>query len=356
MGAQKRAFDRENARGLCTNSGNAYALTYDVPPDDYYKGAFFSFFVSATNTGAATLSINGMPAKALTQNNGSALTAGDLIAGVPITVTYDGTKFRLLTTSANQSFAGLSATSVSATSVTATSVAATTVAATTGMTINSLPVFTTANDGAGSGLDSDKLDGQEGSWYQARANHTGTQDVATISGLQAILDTIVPASTVIYVAQATAPTGYLAANGAAVSRTTYSRLFTAIGTTFGAGDGSNTFNVPDLRGEFVRGLDSGRGVDSGRTLGSAQSSQNLAHSHGGATASNGPWGLSVTAYTSTEDSLETQAGGTPYAQGKPKSTTTMGTGTVPAHGHSISSDGGSEARPRNVALLACIKV
>ena len=51
-GAAKRSFDRENARCLCTNSGNAYTLTYDVPPDAYENGEFFSFFVSATNTGA----------------------------------------------------------------------------------------------------------------------------------------------------------------------------------------------------------------------------------------------------------------------------------------------------------------
>jgi microcystin-dependent protein len=55
--------------------------------------------------------------------------------------------------------------------------------------------------------------------------------------------------------------GYLFCNGAAVSRTTYARLFNAIGTTYGVGDGFSTFNLPDLRGEFIRGFDGGRGVD-----------------------------------------------------------------------------------------------
>jgi phage-related tail fiber protein len=55
-----------------------------------------------------------------------------------------------------------------------------------------------------------------------------------------------------------------------VSRTTYSRLFSAIGTTFGNGNGSTTFNLPDFRGEFIRAWDAGRGVDAGRTLGSGQ--------------------------------------------------------------------------------------
>lgn len=73
-----------------------------------------------------------------------------------------------------------------------------------------------------------------------------------------------------YSARSTAPAGWLKANGAAVSRTAYSALFLAIGTTFGAGDGVNTFNLPDLRGEFIRGWDDGRGVDAGRAFGSAQ--------------------------------------------------------------------------------------
>lgn len=71
-------------------------------------------------------------------------------------------------------------------------------------------------------------------------------------------------------ARITAPTGWLKANGAAVSRKAYANLFAAIGTIYGAGDGFNTFNLPDLRGEFVRGWDDGRGIDSGRAFGSRQ--------------------------------------------------------------------------------------
>ena len=67
------------------------------------------------------------------------------------------------------------------------------------------------------------------------------------------------------------PTGWLKANGAVLSRTVYTNLFAAIGTRFGAGDGHSTFNLPDLRGEFPRFWDDGRGVDAGRVLGSWQS-------------------------------------------------------------------------------------
>ncbi len=83
-----------------------------------------------------------------------------------------------------------------------------------------------------------------------------------------------PAGTVIHTAASSAPDGYLKADGSAVSRTTYSDLFAAISTTYGSGNGSSTFNLPDLRGEFVRGLDDGRGVDTDRALGSAQTDQN----------------------------------------------------------------------------------
>jgi hypothetical protein len=72
-------------------------------------------------------------------------------------------------------------------------------------------------------------------------------------------------------AMVTPPTHWLECNGATISREVYSDLFDKIGTTFGSGDGSTTFNIPDLRGEFIRGLDNGRGVDTGRTLGSLQS-------------------------------------------------------------------------------------
>lgn len=81
----------------------------------------------------------------------------------------------------------------------------------------------------------------------------------------------VPTGAIAYFAHATVPFGWLKANGAAVSRTVYANLFALIGTTYGAGDGRTTFNLPDLRGEFIRSWDDGRGIDSGRVFGGAQS-------------------------------------------------------------------------------------
>lgn len=135
----------------------------------------------------------------------------------------------------------------------------------------------------------------------------------------------VKAGTVAHFAASSAPAGWLKANGAAVSRTLYAGLFAAIGTTYGAGDGATTFNLPDLRGEFLRGLDDGRGVDAARAIGSPQSAQNQTHTHG----------LAEVWTTSTGGRAVRITGG----------------GSATQSGAS----GGTEARPRNVAMLACIK-
>lgn len=128
----------------------------------------------------------------------------------------------------------------------------------------------------------------------------------------------------------TPPTGWLKANGSAVSRTTYANLFAAIGTTWGVGDGSTTFNIPELRGEFPRFFDDGRGIDPSRVFASAQGDQNQAHTHS----------TSLPLYTVNPggnvglDANANFGGNFPYTS---------------------SSSGGSEARPRNVALLACVR-
>jgi len=71
----------------------------------------------------------------------------------------------------------------------------------------------------------------------------------------------VPAGSVIANAGNTLQAGWLLCNGQAISRSTYANLFASIGTTYGIGDGSSTFNVPDYRGMFLRGVDAGAGND-----------------------------------------------------------------------------------------------
>lgn len=142
-----------------------------------------------------------------------------------------------------------------------------------------------------------------------------------------------PAGTVNYFAGATAPTGYLECNGQSVSTTTFAELFAAIGYTYGGG-GAN-FNVPDLRGEFVRGWDHGRGLDSGRSLGSVQAqdfkSFTLWSANGG--YSHGP------VY---------------YAKSGVSGNIFAGYWSAPGNYLSLQWDG-SEIRPRNVSMMSCIK-
>lgn len=80
----------------------------------------------------------------------------------------------------------------------------------------------------------------------------------------------VPTGTIAFFAMTAPPAGYLKADGAIIQRTDYPALFTAIGTTFGEGDGTTTFTLPDLRGEFIRGWDNGRNIDCERAFGSIQ--------------------------------------------------------------------------------------
>ena len=140
----------------------------------------------------------------------------------------------------------------------------------------------------------------------------------------------VPAGAVMMYADNDAPSGWLECNGAAVSRTTYARLFALLGATFGSGDGSTTFNLPDMRGEFARGWDNGRGIDPARAFGSAQADELEAHVH------------SVTPPSATDD---TGSGLT--------TTGTGGSETITPY--NTASTGGSETRPRNIALMFIIK-
>lgn len=89
---------------------------------------------------------------------------------------------------------------------------------------------------------------------------------ARLAELDAIiaLNSIQPGMIELFAGNA-APSGWLLCDGAAVSRTLYPALFTAIGTTFGAGDGTSTFNVPDLRGRVPIGAGTGAGLTA-RTL------------------------------------------------------------------------------------------
>ena len=171
--------------------------------------------------------------------------------------------------------------------------------------------------------------------------YTGSQwSVGTPSG--------VPAGCVFYIAASSAPTGFLKCNGANVSRSTYSNLFAALGTTYGNGDGSSTFGLPDLRGEFLRCWDDSRGVDSGRQLNSSTQGEMInQHKH---------WISSM----ATDDRNITGTGGNGQEYGLVSDASSYdsndrnkSTGRYTRNDPGFNSN--NETRPRNIAMLAVIK-
>lgn len=169
-----------------------------------------------------------------------------------------------------------------------------------------------------------------------------TWTVQDKSGTVALLDDL-PVVGAIYTFPATsAPTGFLKANGALLSRVTYANLWAfaqASGNLaasdgawligeFSPGDGSTTFRIPDLRGVFGRfWADNGATYDPGRAIGTVQTSQNLSHFHNAPGITNGTGGTDIFSYAAGGYTMNGQTG----------------------------LSGGTEARPVNVPLLACIR-
>jgi phage-related tail fiber protein len=170
--------------------------------------------------------------------------------------------------------------------------------------------------------------------------------------IRTVVDGIgVPVGTITYFAASSPPAGYLAANGAAMSRTTYAALYAAVGTVWGVGNGSTTFNIPDGRGWFPRGWDSAGTYDPNRPFGSYQYDGNKAHSHSGTTGTESvPHSHSYyrfvnsgTLGTGSNSPIGNQADVT----GPPSATHT--------HTFSTSTSGNTETTVKNMALLCCVK-
>lgn len=137
--------------------------------------------------------------------------------------------------------------------------------------------------------------------------------------------------TVLPYALTAAPAGWMICDGAVLASgdaPTLRQKLIDDGSPYGD-DGAGNPKLPDLRGEFIRGLDNGRGVDAGRALGTAQADEFKAHAHS--------WLKSNTATFGTINNL------------------TVAGEINDAGGNSTSTEGGSETRPRNVAMNHIIK-
>lgn len=189
---------------------------------------------------------------------------------------------------------------------------------------------------------------------------TAAQLSAAISGTFMQTGSIIPWPTA-----ASTPAGYLDCDGSAVSRTTYSELFDVIGTEYGSGDGSTTFNLPDYRGVFLRGFDDGAGNDpdaasrtdrgdgtTGDAVGTAQGHAIDEHSHDAGTLVGANHQHDYTRFSSTT-TIDEAAG--PY-QSQTTSNVWQGTSTqntvnegVTING-STDTTGGNETRPINISV------
>jgi microcystin-dependent protein len=172
-----------------------------------------------------------------------------------------------------------------------------------------------------------RLNGSTSGYTEIDAPAVAGNNTMVLPSAGTALAALIPGE-VKWFAMNSAPSGFLKANGAAISRSTYANLFAAIGTTFGAGNGTTTFNLPDLRGEFVRGWADDRAVDTGRVFGSAQADELKSHIHTtGQTGTGLNGSINVTGAT---------------------------VGVVGSGALATEATGGTETRPRNIALLACI--
>ena len=229
----------------------------------YTAGQTFRFASAGANTGAVTININALGAKAI-QSHGAALTGSEISASSVYEIVFDGTQFQLINPKA--------------------------------------PVE-------------------------------------------------MPSGMISTFANTSAPSGWLSCDGSAVSRTTYASLFSAISTTYGSGDGSTTFTLPDLRGYFVRGYGTnGDGAASG-AFATKVADTYLNHAHtAGVTDPGHAHSYTYPAATAVRtDALQT-------AYGQLNTGATTGSNTT---GISVtvntSSTGGTETKPKNIALLYCIK-
>lgn len=189
-----------------------------------------------------------------------------------------------------------------------------------------------------------------------------------------VLARVVKAGSIVAWAHATLPAGWLECNGAAISRTTYAELYSILGTTYGAGDGSTTFNIPDYRGQFLRGKDGGAAVDPDRTartnrgdgttgdaVGTKQTSAVVSHSHtfsgSGSTSTTGAHGHQMSFVTATVYAT----GGSGQALFSVGSGSANNTSTDGDHAHTVTVSGttnntgtSTETRPTNVGVIFII--
>jgi hypothetical protein len=164
--------------------------------------------------------------------------------------------------------------------------------------------------------------------------------------VQAVQNTLVPTGSVVafaFNASAGIPEGWLECNGFAVSRSTYSNLHSKIGVSYGSGDGSTTFNLPDLRGYFIRGSGTNSDGTASGSFATKQSDDVKPHIHPVS------WGFGNCVLNVYVSEAGRSSGGSSTV-----TNVSVVSGTV-SGGISIGPNSGTETRPKNIAMMYCIK-
>lgn len=152
-----------------------------------------------------------------------------------------------------------------------------------------------------------------------------------------------PTGTVIMFPVEVPPSGYIECDGSEVSRTTYAKLFAVLGTRYGAGDGSTTFNLPDMRGQFVRGWDHNSAVDPDR---------NLRSNRGDGVGGDNVGTLQGGQIQSHRHNIFPNVAGHTLGAGN----YLHGAWYPMSYGNSYTgNNGGNETRPKNIYMMYCIK-
>ncbi|AZL75233.1 phage tail protein [Pseudomonas oryziphila] len=299
----------------------------------YAAGQRFQFQAVATNTGAVTARINGRPAVAVKKAGPGGLVdlvGGDVRAGALYDLNYDGTYFQLGGgVSAGKAFERFSfEASVGQKEFSAPH------------TVGNLIVMRNGRE-----IIDYSADGQKITLHTA-CNLGDTVvilafgafrsvDGYTKAEVQALLRTSsgLPVGSMLPFPRGVVPNGFIEVDGSVQDIATYPDLAAYLGGAFNKGDEkAGEFRLPDSRGEFLRGWDHGRGIDVGRALGSWQAGQFESHDH---------LTYSVDKYSS------------PATLGSSGAVSLHSTGTT--SGLRTGMAGGSETRPRNLAVMWCIK-
>jgi microcystin-dependent protein len=304
----------DEIKGLLTStgSGSNYILTTGRGITTLSVATAFVFKANHNNTGACTLQVDSAGAVGLKTLEGLEFVADDIDNGGIYFAVYDGTDFIAINApwSASETRKGLAEQATQAEVDTGTD---------DERYATPLKLKNWIRDA------SESIKGFVQKASQAEVD-AATNDTKYIT--PAHLGSVGITGSIIMMGGPVVPSGYLECKGGTVSRTTYANLYAAIGNTWGSGNGSTTFNLPDFRGEFPRGWDNGRGIDSGRNIGSSQSDQLGSHSH---------------TFTAQQ-----YIGGYTDNGGAPDQRST-------AQSRSTSSTGGNETRPRNIAVMFCIR-